>query len=91
MVDFGLYISTTAVAPNSFTPFTSTITNAGYAAPEGTAFATTNVPILYSISVVAGQTYYIYVGMQDGGNASQTGANMMRPRIIATLNTSTGL
>ena len=91
MVDFGLYISTSAVAPTSTSAFTSTSTTAGFAAPEGSLFSTLNVPILYSISVIAGQTYYIYIGMLDGNLSGQTAANLIKPRIIATLNSTSGL
>jgi hypothetical protein len=91
MVDFGYYISTNPAAPTSSTAFTSSTTTAGYAIAEGSAFCTTNVPLNYSFSVIAGQTYYIYVGMLDGSLAAQTNAKMMRPKVTATLHTSTGL
>lgn len=89
--EWGWYVSTSPVVPNGSTPFTSNTSFSGYAAAEGTAFTTQQVPLSHSIAVTAGLTYYIYIGMLDGGNATQTGANMVHPRVVATLHTTSGL
>jgi hypothetical protein len=93
LADFGLYIATnTATPPNSSTPFVTNNVAAGFAAPPtGGAFGDIPVTILYSMNVTVGNTYYVYVGFLDGGNSAQTGANMVAPKIIATLNQSAGL
>jgi len=91
MINVGLYVSTSATPPNSSTGFTSVGKTIGYATAIGTAFASIPVSILYSMNVTAGNTYYIYLGALDGGNSNQTSANLTSPRIIATLNSSSGL
>ncbi|CAN5336564.1 hypothetical protein BH09BAC5_BH09BAC5_13030 [soil metagenome] len=91
IVDMGFYVSSSAVVPNSSTVFTSPNVTVGYGSAIGTAYGDTPVTILYSMSVVAGTTYYIYIGTLDGGLSTQTNAKMAAPRVIATLNGASGL
>jgi hypothetical protein len=91
MVDVGFYVVNSATPPNAATPFSNSGKTIGFATTIGTAFGTMPVSILYSMNVVAGQTYYIYIGTLDGTNSNQTSANMIAPKVIATLNSSTGL
>jgi hypothetical protein len=91
-VNFGLYISTSATAPTATTPFTTSNVSAGWAIPPtGGAFGDIPVTILYSMNVTVGNTYYIWLGCLDSTNSNQTSANIVAPKIIATLNSSTGL
>jgi len=91
MTDFGYYVSTSATAPGLTTAFTSSTYTAGNASVYGTAFACENITMLYSFNVVAGQTYYIYIGALDGTLSNQTAANLEKPRVIATFSSTAGL
>lgn len=87
---FGIYVSTSAAAPNALTPLTTGVTAGWATPPSGGGFGDIPVSFSYAMPVTQGVTYYVWIGGR-GVNFNQSGASIGTSKVIATLHQATGL
>ena len=89
-ISFGIYINTTGVAPTTGTSLTAAVTVGWAIPPSGGGFGDIPVSFTHTLNVVAGTTYYVWVGAYDL-NFNQAGASFGPVSLTATLHQASGL